>query len=179
MAKTNKTITTVKSDGHLGLEDHLSEDSLKQLEHANKVRAEKGLPPISYDDLALLPDQPDDVGTKTLDEQGDRELVAGSDLIVGLRVYSRTGGIPVGRGVEGAEFCAVHSRVRREREIYRELNGQKVKVGAVSKRSDKTGKRKDLTRKAPGILKSIMVRLMAHEGLAIEALTKDQLALGG
>lgn len=180
MAKTNKTISTNRSDDHMGRERQLRIDSRKQREtHTNKVRKDKDLEPIPADDPALKRETPDDVGPRTLEEEGDYELVSEGNLIVGLRAYDGTQeGLPCGRPVKGEEFCAIHRRIRREREYFRELNGQMVRVGDESVRYDATGTRSNLTRKVPGVLKSIMVRLMPHEANALTDFEKWQEKLG-
>lgn len=166
MARTNKTMTSKEADDHLARLEKLRKDAEKQLKHINKVREKKGLPPMKR----MTPEVLEDVVLRNSDAAADKELVKDSelvqdgDLITGLRVYTRSADGPVGRRVEGEELCAVHSLTKRVRECYRELDGAMVRVGEVTgTRKGNVGTRKDLQRKAPGILKSIMVRLMPHE----------------
>lgn len=164
MARTNKSMSSKEADDHLSKLEKLRKDAEKQLKHINKVREGKGLPPIKR----TAAESPEDIVLRTNDEGADEELVKDSemvmdgDLITGLRVYDRSADGPVGRRVEGDEFCAIHSEVKRMRECYRELGGTMVCVGSVmGKKKDGAGN--ETERKAPPVLKSIMVRLMPHE----------------
>jgi hypothetical protein len=172
MARTNKNISTNDSDDHLGRELKLRKDSLAQTKnHTNKVRAQKGLPAILISDPAIGTGSADDVGSIPFDEAGDLELVRNAGLIVGLRAYSGDAGERIGE----EEFVAIHRRVRRERVRYRELNGVMVALGETVPRFDATKKDKNTnkkirnkeTRYVPGILRSIMVRLMPTEAVAV------------
>ena len=175
MAKSSKTVNSLVALWHLGLLDHLERHAEKQrMGHTNDVRRRNGLellPPKT----ALLDDE--DPTTKALDsEDEDRELLVIDDLglIAGLRLYDRQpDGSPVGRSVSGEEFVATHCRIRRERETYRELDSKMVRVGEVvsirrgrdmeALNNDYTESRTERERRAPGVLKSIMVRCMPHE----------------
>lgn len=163
MARGNKIINSNKSDDHLGREQTLREDSITQtVSHTNKVRAKKALPPHQIVDPVFGPGSKDDtINNRILENPGDEELVSDAGLIIGIRAYS--GG--AGASVNGDEFVAIHRQVRRERDRYRELNGAMVEVGKTVPRSD--ANRKDKIRKVPGILKSIMVRLMPTEAEAV------------
>lgn len=167
-----------KSDEHLATKK-LEEDSKKQMEaHMNEVRKDKGLSPKYFDDDPQLAKKTPDDDVRTLEDEGDAELVDGTQLILGLRLYERVDGLPVGRAVDGEEICKTHRRIRREREEHRDFNGQKVRVGDVKKRQDKDGAKRTVHhRKAGGVLMSAMVRVMPHEGLVMLNLPKAQLAL--
>ena len=174
LAKTSKSANSNSFDGHLGEEDKLRRHGDKQrIEHTSKVRKSKGLPP-EKPDIDPISDG-EEMAVQTLaDEDDDRKLLLIDDhrLIVGLRTYDRNpDGGPVGRSVTSDEFVATHRRVRREREKYRELDGTLVRVGDVV-RKRKGRDMETLTsamelreglRRAPGVLKSVMVRLMPHE----------------
>lgn len=173
MARANKTITSNHSDDHLGRERTLREDSIKQTAiHTNKVREKKELPPLEILDLVIgLGSADDEVNNQILADAGDLEMIQNSGLIVGLRAYSGRAGAPVGEN----EFTGIHRRVRRERVRYRELNGVMVALGETVPRFDATKKDKNTnkkirnkeTRDVPGILRSIMVRLMPTEAVAV------------
>ena len=177
MAKTSKTINSNDSDDHLARELDLRKDSIKQTErHTNKVRAKKGLPPLPVVDPVIGKGTPDDeINNQILDEVGDSELIQNAGLILGLRAYSGGEGKPV----NGDELVAIHRQVRRERAYYRELNGEMVKVGDLLKRFAKpSDSRKIKTRPVPGVLKSIMVRLMPGEAEILEEANITQKDVG-
>ena len=174
LARTNKGGNSNSFDDHMAKEDRLRKDREKQMQgHMNDVRARKGLPKAKP---MVEPLVGDDTAVKTLErDEDDRELLVVDDhrLILGLRVYDRLpDGGPVGRSATGDEFVATHRRIRRERKNYRELDGSMVQVGKVfgvrkgeyMKTLDKHMKtRSETRRRAPGVIKSIMVRLMPHE----------------
>ena len=168
MARANKTIVSNHSDDHLGRERRLREDSIKQTAgHTNKIREKKNLPPLQTIDPAIgLGSADDEINNQILAETGDLTIVRNAGLIVGLRMYSGGVGKPVGE----EDFVAIHRRVRRERSRYRDLNGAMVEVGKTVSRSDSA--RSDKTRKIPGVLKSIMVRLMPTEAEGIADMTR-------
>lgn len=174
LAKTVKTINYLDSFRHLGLVDYLEIHAEEQrMEHTNPRRLRKGMSPLQP---TAIPFEEEDTAIKALDnEADDREVLMVDDLrlIVGLRVYDRhPDGSPVGRSVSGEEFVATHSRIRQEREIYRE-GGKMVRIGEVmgvrkGKYMEAPGyvnmvSRTVKERRAPGVLKSIMVRCMPHE----------------
>jgi len=173
MARVNKTIDSNEADDHLGREERLRKDSVIQTErHTNKVRKKKGLPPRQLVDPVIGEGTTDDIqNNRTIVDREDTELVAGGQLIVGIRGYSAV----VGRHLTGDELVAIHRRLRRERSRFRELNGVMVEVGETVPRFDATKKgkkqnkktRNKETRDVPGILKSIMVRLMPTEAEGI------------
>lgn len=145
LAKTVKTINYLDSFRHLGLVDYLEIHAEEQrMEHTNPRRLRKGMSPLQP---TAIPFEEEDTAIKALDnEADDREVLMVDDLrlIVGLRVYDRhPDGSPVGRSVSGEEFVATHSRIRQEREIYRE-GGKMVRVGEVM------GVRKGKYMEAPG-----------------------------
>jgi hypothetical protein len=173
MAKTNKSANSNSFDEHLAQKERLRRDGEKQrLEHIRRARRKRGQPTEKVDAITILDGE---TAVKKLpDEDADRNLLLIDDhsLIVGLRTYERNpDGSPVGRTVTSDEFVATHRRVRRERERYRELDGTLVSVGEVVRKrkgrdmetlTSKMELRDDL-RRAPCVLKSIMVRLMPHE----------------
>lgn len=166
MARTNKSMSSKEADDHLSKLEKLRKDAEKQLAHINKVREKKGLPPMKR----MTVDLHADIVLRTNDDAADEELVKDcelvkdGDLITGIRVYDRSADGPVGRRVAGEEFSAVHSLAKRVRECYRELDGTMVRVGdVIGTKVGNVGARKELLRRAPSPLKSIMVRLMPHE----------------
>lgn len=173
MARVEKALNSPHSDGHLFRRKQLAQDSVKQEEFINRIRANSGLPPIKRR-------QASEDRTSVEFHEGDLLGIEFGDLILAQRIYSRNenGGL-VGDYKSEAECVAVHSRVRRERAVYRELDGRMVTAGdVVGIRKGKYMKpRKDDKRRAPGVLRSIMVRLMPHEGeIAGEFITPEGLA---
>lgn len=175
-------MSSSEADEHLALLARLKKDSEKQLKHINRIREKKGLPPIQR----LTPGNEDDqIVIRNMDEKEDQELVANSDLIIGLRVYKRSPDGPVGSKVDGEELCATHREVRRFRECYRDFDGSMVHVGEVTGmrkidgrvKNGKVVEPKEIERKAPGVLKSIMVRLVPHEAEVVGVkLTRETVA---
>ncbi len=196
-------------------EKDLSVDAETQMMgHTNAIRFKKKLPKIESEKALLKKEEPAvkdfaelDPVSKSFDE-GDELGIENGELIVGIRLFDRgADGLPIGKHVTGAEGTAAHSRVRRERHHYYEVDGSKVEVGKVIrmrkgnpkkvKNDDddealsepqssrdydeevdpdgdvheprKTRKEKyedtrtNLERKAPGVLRTIMVRLVPHE----------------
>ncbi len=185
MARTDKGMDSNGSDDHMARIRKLRKDSVDQtLHHTNKkVREPDGLRPLDPADLgAVEQNAVENEGPRILDPEDDLELARGDNLILALRVYDSdpdSEGNLQGRIVNEDEFCKVHRSVRSERAHYRDLNGQMVKVGQEIKRYNKSETRTVNTRRATGVLKSIMARLMPHEGLAIEVakMTESQLAV--
>lgn len=173
MSRVNKTVESNEADDHLGREERLRKDSIIQTKrHTNRVRKQKGLPPHQVVDPVIGEGTTDDIeNNRTIGDGDDAELVAGGPLIVGIRGYSAD----IGRCLTEDEVVAIHRRIRRERSRFRDLNGVMVEVGDVIPRFDTTkddsnqkGKsRKEDTRQIPGVLKSIMVRLMPTEAEAV------------
>jgi len=173
MSRVNKTVESNEADDHLGREDRLRKDAVIQTKrHTNKVRKQKGLPPHQVVDPVIGEGTTDEIeNNRTIGDGEDAELVAGGQLIVGIRGYSAG----IGRSLKGDEVVAIHRRIRRERSCFRDLNGVKVAVGEVIPRFDTTeddsnqkrNSRKEKTRRIPGVLKSIMVRLMPAEAEAV------------
>ncbi len=160
MAKSDKALNSAKSDRHLMSRKDLARDSVKQQEFINRIRQKSGLPPVKRIRIAV---------DKTSIEfhEGDRLGVENGDLILAQRLYSRGGdGNLVGNYKSEDECIAAHSRVRRDRAVYRELDGRMVRAGDVigTRKGKYMKSRKDDKRRAPGVLRSIMVRLMPHEG---------------
>lgn len=180
MARTNKTLNSNRSDDHMGRRRQLRIDSQDQMErHINKkVRPKKKLPPLTLVDPKLKPETIDDIGQRTIEEENDLELARDASLILALRTYELNPvGEIIGRDVSEDDFCAIHRETRRQRAHYRDLNKQMVAVGRELKRFDTSDSRKVGTRTVPGILKSIMVRLMPHEGIAFESIKNNQAVL--
>lgn len=180
MARANKTLNSNRSDDHMGRRRQLRIDSHDQMErHVNeKVRPEKKLLPLSLVDPKLKPETIDDIGQRIIEEKNDLELAREASLILALRTYElNTNGEIIGRKVSEDVFCAIHRETRRQRAHYRDLNGQMVTVGTELKRFDTNESRKVETRVVPGILKSIMVRLMPTEGIAFESIKDDEAVL--
>ena len=173
MARVEKALNSPHSDGHLFRAKQLAEDSVKQEEFINRIRAKSGLGPIKRR-------QASEDRTSTEFHEGDLLGVDVGDLILAQRLYSRDeSGNLTGDYKTEEECMAAHSRVRRERALYRELDGRMVTAGdVVGTRKGKYMKtRKDDKRRAPGVLRSIMVRLMPHEGeIAGEFITPEGLA---
>lgn len=160
MSKSEKALNRPESDGHLFRSKQLAEDSVKQEGFINTYRKRDGLPPIKRTKA------PEDK-TSIEYHEGDRLGVESGDLILAQRLYSRDqDGKLVGSKKSEEECMAAHSRIRRERANYRELDGRMVMAGdVIGIRKGKYMKaRKDDKRRAPGVLRSIMVRLMPHEG---------------
>ena len=172
MARVEKALSSAKSDGHLFRRGQLAEDSVKQQDFINRIRENSGLPPITR--------HASEDRTSIEFHEGDLLGVESGDLILAQRLYSRDGSGKLAGDYKSEEECmAAHSRVRRERAIYRELDGRMVTAGdVVSTRKGKYMKsRKDDKRRAPGVLRSIMVRLMPHEGEIVgEFITPEGLA---
>jgi len=173
MSKSEKALNRPESDGHLFRSKQLAEDSVKQEVYINTYREKDGLPPIKRRKKA-------EDKTSIEFHEGDRLGVEIGDLILAQRLYSRDADRNlVGEAKSEEECMAAHSRVRRERAVYRELDGRMVKAGdEIGIRKGKYMKsRKDDKRRAPGVLRSIMVRLMPHEGeIAGQFLDPDGLA---
>lgn len=173
MAKSEKALNSAKSDGHLMRRKQLAEDSVKQQDFINRIRAKSNLPPVKRTKAA-------EDKTSIEFHEGDRLGVESGDLILAQRLYSRDAeGNMVGEYHSEEDCMASHSRVRRERALYRELDGRMVTAGdVIGLRKGKYMKtRKDDKRRAPGVLRSIMVRLMPHEGeIAGHFLDADGLA---
>jgi hypothetical protein len=173
MSKSEKALNRPESDAHLFRRKKLADDSVKQEAFINKYREKDGLPPIKRSKRS-------EDKTSVEFHEGDRLGVESGDLIVAQRLYSRDGGGNlVGFRKSEEECMAAHSRVRRERAVYRELDGRMVTAGdVIGIRKGKYMKsRKDDKRRAPGVLRSVMVRLMPNEGeLAGQFLDSDGLA---
>ncbi|MEI6169360.1 MAG: hypothetical protein WCS52_19425, partial [bacterium] len=182
MSCTSKAINTERADGHLMRKGDLARDSIKQLkEFINPMRLKAGLPELEVPKL-----QVDD--TISDYEEGDQLGVERGELILEQRLYFRDAdGKVIGEAHDGDECVAAHSRIRREREAYRDLDGRLVQAGKVASirkgkymdtpRGKKMRPRQIKERKASGVLKSIMVRLMPHEGeIAGRHLTLEDLA---
>ena len=161
----------------MGRRERLRKDVSDNNRHINKYRKQIGLPDLEdYDDGLKAPD-PADSGDVTIDEEADRELV-NSDLIACIRLFDADeDGRPVGRMTDEDSFCARHREVRRTRSRYKEIGGSIVEVGKeYTTRKEKSRMRAEGKRKATGVLKSIMVRLMPHEGEMAESLKESQIA---
>jgi hypothetical protein len=173
MANSSKTMASNLSDDHMGRRRKLREDAESgNLEHTNRVREKKGLP--SKESTAPSPDE-----SKAL-EEGEDELGLGSgELIVALRKYSRLdSGMPVGQSCGEDDFVAAHRKVRRERATYRELDKRMATYGKVY--AERKGgylekeNRKVTGRKGTCPLRTIMVRLMPHEGAIVGERMSDK-----
>ena len=231
MAPTSKTISSPKSDGHLMKEKDLGDDSEKQTgSHTNPIRKKKNLPafepmklPLEIQDPAVREFVELDPESRSF-EEGDELGIENGELIVGIRLYDRgSDGMPIGKDATGEEGTATHSRVRRERHHYYDVDRSKVEVGKVirmrkanpKKIKDEKGdevvpeakpdfdyedeevdpdgdvheprrnrkekyedNRTNLERKAPGVMRTIMVRLVPHEAVMAGRwnMSKDALA---
>lgn len=177
MSKADKTINNAKADDHMGKLEQLRKDVPDNQRHIDQVREKKGLEKLEGYDAGLEQSDSTELEDVLVDEEVDREL-ADSDLIVCVRVFDfADDGCLVGRKVSGDEFCARHRQVRRTRNSYREIGGALVEVGKeYTTRKEKSRKRKELKRKATGVLRSIMVRLMPHEAEMAGVLKESQIA---
>lgn len=173
MAMTDKSLNSYYSIGHLCIDDNLQAHSVKQKrEHTDKVLARKGRPRKSKGG-----EQPEDTKPVDLqDEEDDRKVLLVEDqrLIVGRRLYDRRpDGTPVGKNAASDEFMARHSEFRRERNSYLDRDGTHVEAGKVIRERKgryleepkMLGGERDRDRRAPGVMKSILARLMPHEAL--------------
>lgn len=177
MSKADKTLNTNESDDHMGRRERLRKDVPDNNRHINKYRKEIGLPDVEDQGHGLIAPEPADAGEVSIDEEGDRELVD-SDLIVCIRLFDADkDGRPVGKETDEDSFCARHREVRRTRSRYKEIGGSIVEVGKeYTTRKEKSRIRAERKRKATGVLKSIMVRLMPHEGEMACNLKESQIA---
>jgi hypothetical protein len=173
MSKTDKTGNSADFDGHLSDEDKLRQDALKQQqEHMDKVRVRQGRP-------AKFGDKEDTEETKPItltNEQDDRKHLLTDDpkLIVGLRIYSlNQEGNPYGTSANTEKFIAKHRQIRRERNRYLDQDGSHVEAGKwIRDRKGRDveapkmlGGDREKARRAPAVVKSIMVRAMPHEAM--------------
>lgn len=177
MSKADKTLNTNESDRHMGRREKLRKDVPDNNRHINKYRKEIGLPELKNYDHGLKAPEPSDLGEVSIDEEEDRELV-NSDLITCIRLFdSDEAGRPVGRKTDEDSFCARHREVRRTRSRYKEIGGSIVEAGKeYTTRKEKSRERAEGKRKATGVLKSIMVRLMPHEAEMAGGLKESQIA---
>ena len=73
--------------------------------------------------------------------------------------------------VDGEQYVAHHRKVRRDRKTYRDTSRAMVTVGAMTSErkgaymNDPKNPRFDKFRKAPGVMQSMIVRLMPHEAI--------------
>lgn len=178
MADTLKSMNSNESDDHQGKEEVLQEHAETQrLGHENDVRARKGLPP----NKPLIPplDGQDEEDTKnpeefltTYDPDTDSQGIDKGHLIVARRIYQRDKDfLPEGKTVDGDEYVAHHRRIRRERKTYRDTTRSIHTVGEVTSERkgaymhDPENPRFDKLRRAPGVMQSMIVRLMPHEAI--------------
>lgn len=177
MSKADKTLNTNESDDHMGRRERLRKDVPDNNRHINKYRKEIGLPDLENYDHGLIAPEPADAGEVSIDEKGDRELVD-SDLIVCIRLFDKDqDGRPVGQETDEDSFCACHREVRKTRSRYKEIGGSIVEVGKeYTTRKEKSRERAERKRKATGVLKSIMLRLMPHEAEMAGNLKESQIA---
>lgn len=161
MAKTNKGIGSPESDDHMGRKGKLGRDATNgNLDFQNRVREKKGLPPLESN-------SPDKEESKSLEEGEDDLGISDGELIVARRAYTRPStGFSLGRPCGEDEFVAIHRKLRRDRATYVELAGRMVTYRDEygERKGPSAEKRKSKGRKVPCPLKSIMVRLMPHEG---------------
>lgn len=177
MSRADKTINTNEADDHMGRRASLRKDVPDNNRHINKYRNEIGLPSLEQRDQGLIAPEPADFGEVAIDEEADRELV-NSDLIACIRLFDADeDGRPLGRETDEDSFCARHREVRRTRSRYKEIGGSLVEAGKeYTTRKEKSRKRAEGKRKATGVLKSIMVRLMPHEADMAGVLKEPQIA---
>jgi hypothetical protein len=177
MSKADKTLNTNESDDHMGRRERLRKDVPDNNRHINKYRKEIGLPDVEDHGHGLIAPELADAGEVSIDEEGDRELVD-SDLIVCIRLFDTDeDGRPVGQKTDEDSFCSRHREVRRTRSHYKEIGGSIVEVGKeYTTRKEKSRERAEGKRKATGVLKSIMVRLMPHEAEMAGNLKEFQIA---
>ena len=178
MANTLKSMNSNASDDHQGKEEILQKHAEAQrLGHENRVRAEKGLP-------LNEPTMPPLDGQNEEDAKNPEEFVMPYDpdsdllgidrghLIVARRIYKRDKDfLPEGMTVDGDQYVAHHRKIRRDRKTYRDTSRAMVTVGAVTGErkgaymDDPKNPRFDKFRKAPGVMQSMIVRLMPHEAI--------------
>jgi len=173
LAKTDKSANSGDFDEHLSIEDKLRRDALKQQQlHMDRVRVSKGRSPKFSGGV-----DPEETKIVTLagDEDDRKQLLAiEPKLILGLRIYSRNpDGSACGRTAKADEFMARHRQIRRERNNYLDQDGTHVEVGKVvrvkkgrhAEEPTMMGGERENLRRAPAVLKSIMVRAMPHEAM--------------
>lgn len=173
LSDSSKTLGSDKSDDHMGKKKKIAKDAENgNLEHTNMVRKAKGLP-------ALESSSPEKEESKYLEEGADDLGLRAGELIECIRIYDHIpGNKPLGRVCTEGEFVASHRQVRREREHYREIDGRMATAGQVyaERQGASTTERKSKVRKGTCALRTIMVRVMGHEGIVIgERMTKKQM----
>ncbi len=191
LSKTDKTANSSAFDEHLSEEDKLRQDMGKQKAHMDAVERRKAGERVDPNEVKLPDDESKPVPLES--EEDDRSVVLGGDdqtvelgeherrevldqvgrLIVGLRIYDQNAeGSPRGRSATSKELLAKHDLIRREREVHIDQDGTHVRVGYLGReRKGKYldeptfwGPERSRERRVPVVMRSILGRLMPHEG---------------
>lgn len=201
LSKTDKTVNSADFDEHMSLEDRLRRHRIKQKAHMKAVERRKAGHRVDPCGLKLPDDESKPVPLES--EEDDRKVVLEGDyqtveleedsrkvvlnrdgrLIVGLRVYEQNAdGTPRGKSATSEELLAKHRLIRRERECHIDQDGTHVRVGELTRERkgkylDKPtfwGPERSRERRVPAVMRSILGRLMPHEGeVSGEELTQD------
>jgi len=200
LANTDKAMNRAGSDLHLSDEDTMRRHAPKQKAHMDSVERRKSgdrvgpnsvKAPVDESKPVTLESEEDDVDV-VIGGSGQAENLEYHDsgktlnqtgrLIVGLRVYDRNDdGTPLGMSATSQELLSKHRQIRREKAQYIDQDGTHVRVGELTR--ERKGKHLDeptfwggertRERRVPGVIRSILGRLMPHEGeIAGEELTQ-------